>query len=307
MGRRFPLSLDALLVTALALTRARVDTFANAVVPRPLELTRQTPIVGQLIPADAFALLDDFLADPISQLILATTMGLVCAYLVVDLAQGWRRAPSARLQRVTFALKWTILVALATVSVGGNTVAMMSLRANSTPSQYAHDGGVLEADLALAWLFEGKNVYQQSWRGTWVEMAYPNGPGLSSYPYLPFAFLSGAPFYLATQHLWGWYDHRLVYLAAYAVILALGAFVARGYSERLSLLALLALNPILANDMIYGFNDMLVVALLVAAFWAYQRGRWLLGGVMIGLAVATKGTVWPILPFIALWLWRGRT
>lgn len=302
MNARLPISLDALVLTALVLTRARVDTFANAIVPRPAELVRQIPVVGGLLPERAFTLLVDWLADPLSQLVLATTFGLLGLYLIVDVVETW---PGAR-ARWTYPAKIALLIAIGLVSVVANTGMVMALRQLSTPAQFAHDGGVLMSDLAVRWLLEGTNVYQQDWRTTWVVEAYPSGPGLSHYPYLPFAFVPAVPLYLLTTTLWGWYDHRVLYLIAYLAMLAVTPWIAPTRSGRLALAAIFALNPILANDLIYGYNDILLLALVALALAAYRTGRRTLGGIAIGLAVATKGTIWPLLPFLVLVLWRGQ-
>jgi hypothetical protein len=299
---RLPISLDALVLTALVITRARVDTIANTIVPRPPELVRQIPVVGGLLSDRAFVLLVDWLADPLSQLVLATTFGLLALYLVVDIVETW----PGRGARWTYPAKLALLVGICLVSVVANTGMVMALRSLSTPAQFAHDGGVLMSDLAVRWLLEGTNVYQQDWRTTWVVAAYPNGPGLSHYPYLPFAFVPAAPLYLLTTTLWGWYDHRLFYLIAYLAMLAATPWIAPTRSGRLALAAVVALNPVLANDLIYGYNDMLLLALVVLALAAYRTDHTTLGGIAIGLAAATKGTVWPLLPFLALYLWRGR-
>lgn len=302
MNARLPISLDALVLTALVITRARVDTIANAIVQRPPELVRQIPLVGGLLPERAFALLVDWLADPLSQLVLATTFGLLALYLVVDVIETW---PGGRV-RWTYPAKLALLAAICLVSVVANTGMVMALRQLSTPAQFAHDGGVLMSDLAVRWLLEGTNVYQQDWRTTWVVAAYPNGPGLSHYPYLPFAFVPAVPLYLLTTTLWGWYDHRLFYLIAYVGMLAATPWIAPTRSGRLALAAIFALNPILANDLIYGYNDMLLLAIVVLALAAYRTGHVTLGGIATGLAAATKGTIWPLAPFLVLYLWRGR-
>ncbi|MFN8533383.1 MAG: glycosyltransferase 87 family protein [Dehalococcoidia bacterium] len=308
MNARLPLSLDALILTALVLTRARVDTISNAIVQRPPELVRQIPLVGGLLSDEAFDLLVDWLADPLSQIVLATTFGLLAIYLVVDVIQTWpgRIGVSEITARWSYRVKLTLLVVICLFSVVANTGMVMALRQLSTPSQFSHDGGVLMSDLAVKWLLEGTNVYQQDWRSTWVVDAYPNGPGLSHYPYLPFAFVPAAPLYLLTMGLWGWYDHRLVYLVAYLAMLAVTPWIAPTRGGRLALAAILALNPILANDLIYGYNDILLLGIVALALAAYRTGHSTLGGIAIGLAVATKGTIWPLLPFLALFLWRGQ-
>ncbi|GIW11305.1 MAG: hypothetical protein KatS3mg061_2362 [Dehalococcoidia bacterium] len=303
MKTRLPLTLDALLLTLLLVTRARVDTFANAIVPRPAEVVRQIPLVGGLLAERPFALLVDWLADPLSQLVLASTFGLLVCYLLVDLIQTWPGRREQLALRWAYPLKLILLFLICLLSVGANTVMVMALRQATTPAQFAHDGGVLMGDLAVRWLLEGVNVYQQDWRTTWVVAAYPNGPGLSHYPYLPFAFVPAAPLYLLTTSLWGWYDHRLFYLLAYLALLAVTPWIAPSPGGRLALAAIFALNPILANDLIYGYNDMLVLALLALALAAYRTDHQTLGGMAVGCALATKGTVWPLLPFLTIALW----
>lgn len=281
--------------------RARIDTLTFPLIPRPPELVRRIPIVGNLLGDDQFDLLIDWMGDPLSQLIVATTFGLTAMYMVIDL---WSRWNGDERDRLVGPFKLAIIILIGLISVSGNTVMVMAMRVLSTPSQFSHDGGVLMTDLAVRWLSEGINVYTQDFRGTWVTLAYPDGPGLTHFPYLPFMFVPAVPVYWFTQSVWQYYDHRLMYLIAYGVVLIVGPFLARDWPSRLAVTATLALNPILTNEMIYGFNDMYVLAVLVVAVVLLQRNHLLAGSFVLGLAMATKGTVWPLAPFAALYMWR---
>jgi len=339
MGKKL-LSLDALLLFLLVLVRVRIDTLAIAVIPRPTELVAQVPILGGLLSSQAQQLLTDWMADPISSLLIAATFGLTIIYLMLDIWENWPRggtmkdrsgmqnAGDSAFDRQTASnversksiphssfiihistrrFYWAKLITLYLIIfliTGVSTLLVVGLRHVTEPARYAHDGGVLMTESAMDFILAGKNPYVETYRGTPMEQAFPNGPGLSHYPYLPWTFLSSIPFYLAGKNTLGWYDQRFVYLLVFALTLALVPKLAKTPRHKLALVMLIGLNPIMGNDIVYGMNDVFVAFWLILAAYLLQIDQPVLATASLGLAVATKGTVWPILPFYLMYVYR---
>ncbi|MGB2774585.1 MAG: hypothetical protein WBF31_19910, partial [Anaerolineae bacterium] len=189
-----------------------------------------------------------------------------------------------------------------------------------------HDGGVIQTEATIQFFLDGRNPYQAYYTQTpmaeWGFNEYRTA--LYHYPYLPWTFVFSAPWYLLSQALLGWYDQRFVYLLLFLLMLALTPGLARrgeagdsphAGSPALALTALLALNPIMANDILFGQNDSFVLFWLLLALWFWRRANsapalgWLsphtLSAVCFGLACASKPTAWFLAPFYALLLLRS--
>ena len=96
---------------------------------------------------------------------------------------------------------------------------------------------------------------------------------------------------VALAGLCGWLIYRLV----------------RGVDARLAAAALLAWlwNPLLLVASAVGaHNDMLMLALLLASFWALQRHRWLAALLLLVLAAHVKLTALTLAPVYGFWLVR---
>ncbi len=100
--------------------------------------------------------------------------------------------------------------------------------------------------------------------------------------------------------VFGWWDERVfLLLAAVAVWLLLGALFP-GTPGRLAAVALFLVpgHSLLA---VLGDNDLPVVALLLAALLAAQCRRFLLMGLLLGCAIATKQHALLAVPLIVIW------
>lgn len=295
------LSLDAILLLAMVLARSRIDTFTNVIVPRPMDEVLRLPGARWILSDQAVKLMNDFLADPLSLLVLSAVFTLTFAYVVLDFfgRARYRDATPGWLHGAKLGLVGAVVF----VSVGLNTLMVLGLRVATEPHRYAHDGGVLMTEQAATWVSEGKNPYEQDFHGTAMEKAFPNGPGLIHYPYLPMAFLPTVPIQALFRQTAGWFDQRLIYLTLYAVTLVAVGLLVRERAQRLVALILVGLNPILANDTIYGLNDVFLLAWVALAALFAVRGRPFWSALFMGVALATKLTVWPVVPFYLLSLY----
>ena len=302
---------DALLLAILVLALLQIVGLAEAgVLPTRIADVLRHPLLGSLLPAAGQSAMGDVgprPGDPIGLTLFALTLALLLAYLLVDLGltSRWRTR-----------VKWLLLAGIILTALVLPSAKLILLRQQSGPASYTHDGGVIQTEAAIVYFLEGKNPYREDYTGTpmaeWGFSRYRTA--LYHYPYLPWTFLFSAPFYLAGQAL-GAYDQRWVYLLLMLITLALAPRLVSGQRAKLGLVAVLALNPIMALDLIFGQNDSFVLSWLVFSLVSWQawqarpeRNRWALwlSAALFGLACATKPTAWFLAPFYAILLVHDR-
>ncbi len=292
-------SFDVLLFFALVLARVRIDTLADRLVAqRRVELIQRIPVLGSLLPQKSLDLLEHWMTDPISLLLISVAFGLLLLYLFFDLwsgmgEQGRHRAKLA----LVFCMVFTTVVSLSTFSV--------LLRQVTGPASFSHDGGVIQTEEAVEYLLQGKNPYVEDYVDTpMAEWGLDYRTALYHYPYLPWTFLASAPVQLLSETLLGWYDQRFVYLTLFVALLCVATRLVPEGDERLCLVMVLGLNPIMGNDIIFGENDVFTLAWIVFSVYLLKRGKDSWSMLMLGLACASKPTAWFLVPFYLLYLVR---
>lgn len=301
---------DSLLLAVLVIGLVQITGLAEqAALPTRVQDVLRHPVLGALLPASGIAAMGDAgprPGDPVGLVLVALSLGLLLLYLLFDLLlqDPWQSR-----------IKAALLVGLLATVVFLPMTKLILLREGSGPASYTHDGGVIQTEATIRYLFEGKNPYVEDYVHTpmaeWGISRYRTA--LYHYPYLPWTFLASAPFYALGQAL-GFYDQRLVYALLWIVALALLPRLTQGAHRRLALVALLGLNPIMGLDVIFGQNDMFVLSWIVLALVCWQiwhagtqsgrAGRWALVGssLLFGLACASKPTAWFFAPFYGLLL-----
>jgi hypothetical protein len=198
-----------------------------------------------------------------------------------------------------------LIVCLVFTTVVASSSFSVLLRHVTGPASFCHDGGVIQTEEATKYLLAGKNPYVEDYVDTpMAEWGLDYRTALYHYPYLPWTFIFSAPFYVASQALLGWYDERFVYLLLFLVVLLVASRLARDPARRLCLVMVLGLNPIMGSDVIFGQNDVFVLAWVVLSVYLLERGQDTWSLVMLGLACASKPTTWFLVPFYALYLVR---
>jgi hypothetical protein len=246
---------------------------------------------------------------PLGQTYLSITLlvfGVLAAWLVVVFIQ-WFRGRSIHRTGTWLAVAFLLV----TVILG--TVLQMGIRSRATaPEQVIHDGAV-QTESALAFLFDGKNPYAADYRATpfgnlidvFSQGAVEN-PAWDHYVYPPGYLLASAPFYAAFSAFGGFYDQRIVHLAALALLLGLLAFGVRK-ERRVLALVLFAVNPAFLWFFLTGYNDAVVIAALLAAAVLWKRKRILWTFALLGIAVTLKQSAILFLPAFAFALvWTDR-
>lgn len=314
---------DVFLLTLLVFALLQIVGLAEqAALPNRLQDVLRHPILGALLPQAGYVAMGDVgprPGEPIGLLLNALTLGALLVYALLDLAL---REPHR-----TRAKTWLLAVIVLTAVVLP-TIKLILLRDANGPASYTHDGGVIQTEATVEFLLAGKNPYTEDYVDTpmaeWGFSEYRTA--LYHYPYLPWTFVFSAPFYLIGQAV-GFYDQRIVYLLLFVLMLLLASQLVNDASRRLALVAVLGLNPIMALDVIFGQNDVFVLAWIVFALFFLQLAgqqrcsnaerKWLaLSSLCFGLACASKPTAWFFAPFYGLLLvqdgehlasrgWRG--
>jgi 4-amino-4-deoxy-L-arabinose transferase-like glycosyltransferase len=287
-------SLDALLLFILVVARIRVDTVVGLVAPRPLELLERVP----LLPANSLRMLEDWLIDPYSLLLITATFVCLLIYLVLD----WfgQQLDEGRLYRSKLFLIYAIILCTVVAQSG----LLIYLRQLQGPASFTHDGGVIQTEEAANYVLQGKNPYVEDYTDTpMAEWGTDLKTALNHFPYLPWTFLSAIPFQLTAQGLFGWYDQRLVYLLLFLIMMWLVPKLTPDLTDKLCLTMILALNPIMGSDIIFGQNDSFVLFWIVLFAYGLLRHKWTLAGFGLGLAIASKPTAWFLVPFFLVYLW----
>jgi len=300
-------SLDVLILFILVIARVRIDTLADGVFYQHFENVRQ--LVAGWWPVWSLDLLAHPQTDPVSMMLIVTAFGLLALYLIVDIFGQERQA------RITHRFKLIIIYVIIVLLVVGKTILLINLRHIAGPVSYSHDGGVLQTEVTIGYFLQGLNPYVEDYVDTpMAEWGYEGyRTALYHYPYLPWTFVFSAPFHLLSHALIGWFDERLVYLLLFVLTLILTQKLVQKPLEKRIAVAVMGLNPILAVSLIFGENDLFVLAWIVLALWLVQSGqaqssirRLLLGSAVFGLACAGKPTAWFLIPFWLLYLLRDQ-
>jgi hypothetical protein len=184
---------------------------------------------------------------------------------------------------------------------------------------YGQDGGVVQLPLALDLLLDGRSPYGADYSATILGrqarvspfwQAYGGNPLMRHHAYLPGTHLLMLPGYLAAQALGFAFDPRLVTLLALFAAAWLAAALVRpvgGAQSALAAAAVVLVNPLVYWPFAFGANDVLQVALLLAATLLAARGRAVWCGAVLGLACASKQLAWPYAPFLLAHLSGART
>ena len=302
------ISFDTVLLFILTIARVRIDTMAALATPDRQADLAKISLLSALLPDKSLELLHDWLVDPYSLLLITIAFGALMVYTILDALRD--RLNDVKVHRAKLALIWLIVVS----TVVAQSVLLILLRQATGPASYTHDGGVIQTEEALKYVLAGKNPYIEDYINTpMAEWGLDYKTALYHYPYLPWTFLFSAPFYPVSQAVLGWYDQRFVYLLLFVITLLLAPRLAPKRADKLGLVMVLGLNPIMGVDVIFGQNDSFVLFWIVLALWLLQRSKgkgeargWgvLLSIVSLGLACASKPTAWFVAPFYFLYLLR---
>ncbi len=273
----------------------RVVEFAarlSAARPLPQVLGRQAEILLLLVLGLPTAYIDWRIAAiwswPVGWRIL--WLGLAASFVAVaGLRLQWREGLAA----LTVALLYAVPV------VG----AIVRWHLHPGPTALIGDGA-LQTQLAGQLLLRGIDPYGADYtvlglgRAPWNE-PFPN-PALHHTVFWPGQFLLPLPVQAVCQSLLGWWDQRIFLLGVAVGIWFLLRKLLPGLPGRLAAIGFFLIpgHSLLA---VLGDNDLPMLAVLLAALLAAHSRRFLMMGVLLGLAVATKQHAAVAAPFVLIW------
>jgi hypothetical protein len=186
---------------------------------------------------------------------------------------------------------------------------MIRWRLLPSPAALIGDGAY-QMQLARDVLMRGVDPYGYNYAGSGMELApwsqsFPN-PALHHLDYWPGTVLMPLPLQALFKFVFGWWDERIWLLLAAVAVWILLDRLAPGGAGRMAGLAFFLIpgHSLLA---VLGDNDLQMVALLLASMVAVRRQRWIVAGVLIGLAIATKQTALIAVPVVVAWSVREGT
>ncbi len=239
----------------------------------------------------AFVAVDAVGTAIVFQLLSLTWLGLAVAASAVGLAiAGYRAAGSPKVRLAVLGGLVFLLLLL----------PQAILIAEQPPFAAVIDG-VLLNDAAADRLLHGENPYLRDYLDTRMRAFYlsdvPVNFGLSRYVYMPGMMLLDVPVRLASG---GRANFSVLFLIGLPALFAAAWSVGRTALEREGAIISVALNPLFELDYFYLLNDLFFLSAALAAVGMIRRGRFVLGGVLIGVAVDLKQQAVLFLPLLAL-------
>ena len=180
------------------------------------------------------------------------------------------------------------------------------------PQTWCHDS-VVQFEEAIRMVRQKQNPYTEDFSRTSLPLwnKWKDNPAVHHFVYPPLLLYVSVPVEMASRAvLWKspenvdslgprLYDQRIVVLAFFLGFLALVWRHLRDHPHRLGLTALVALNPWVGPFVVEGRNDAAMLFWVAAAWIAYESDRRRTGHLLLGLAIATKTLLLPMIPFVA--------
>lgn len=169
--------------------------------------------------------------------------------------------------------------------------------------------GVVQTEVAVDFLQHGKNPYAMGYKDTSFGSfasslpGHPYNQSWDHYAYLPAPIVLSVPLVYAKHWLGSWAGTRTLYILLFAVFCWLLIASQSDWSRRTLAAVLTIGNPMITLYVLAGFNDILWVAALAGAAVAIRQQKWVWAGLAFGLAMASKQTVWWLVPLWGWWLW----
>ncbi len=228
----------------------------------------------------------------------------VLAYPLLDLFLFLTKKAWLKKVKILLLLAFVLFVSL------GVSIDIMALRDKIHPANYINDSA-LQTEIAGRFLLLKKNPYVEPYTQTdLAKWTYYDSAGNTVNPALftnvtpPLIIVLSSLGFRVFSQMFGWFDIRVFILAAYLSIIYFG-LLRFGLKEKLLLfLALVCFNPLFLIETISGANDVIILALLIWCLFFLEKKKFILSGLLLGAAVASKQTAWFAVPFFALYAWQ---
>lgn len=219
-------------------------------------------------------------------------------YLVLDILKIKEKLYE-RLKNITV---W-ILISVVLISSFSSAIIV---RRQTSPIYQAHDI-LIQQEIALRFLLDGKNPYKETYFNTplekWNYSDSEINPALYHFVMQPLYLLFALPFSAVTGGLFGYFDGRIPLLFLFFVALIAAFKLVKDGEKRRSFILLLAFNPLMIIYTLEGRSDFFMYGFLIAGFYLLQKSKFVLSAALIAAAFAVKQSVWPLFPLYLAYLW----
>jgi hypothetical protein len=245
------------------------------------------------------------LASPLVEPVPGKSAGLFWTTRAVGLSFAIAALWWPRIQRCAVGVVAVLMVAVP-------CVLQMHYRAWTGPETWCHDS-VLQFEEAIHMVRHHRNPYREDFTQTalprWKN--WKENPAIYHFVYPPFLLYLSVPVEMVSRAvLWKmpqnveilgprFYDQRLVILAFFGGLFGIVWSHLRDHPHRVGLASLIVLNPWVAPFVVEGRNDVVMLFWVAAAWIAYDGGDRRYGHLLLGLGIATKTLLLPVVPFVA--------
>src|SRR5262245_45929472 len=188
----------------------------------------------------------------------------------------------------------------------------MHYRAWTAPQTWCHDS-VLQFEEAIKMVRQKRNPYKEDFSQTALPLwnGWKDNPAVHHFVYPPLLLYLSVPVEMVARAvLWKmpedvdrlgdrFYDQRIVVLGFFLGFVAVVWHYLKDHPHRVGLASLIVLNPWVGPFVVEGRNDVAMLFWAAAAWMAYDTGQARYGHLLLGLAIATKTLLLPMVPFVA--------
>lgn len=223
---------------------------------------------------------------------------VLLSHLCLSFGEIWGKS-SKTLSRIKTILFWFVIC----IVLGGVMMTAIIDRSKTAPVYGVHDI-ILQQEAAMRYLLEGKNPYRETYFGTPVESFHYDeqgkpavNPALFHFVMPPWYLLFPFGFYFVSIPLLDYFDGRMAVLfLTFALLFLLWRWFKHKELGGLAV-TLVALSPATVHYLIEGRSDIFALFWLVWSLYLLDKKHIVSSGIVFGLALLSKQTIWFSIPF----------
>ena len=205
-------------------------------------------------------------------------------------------------EKIKLWLLWFLIIS----TIGTAMLSAIIVRHETAPIYGVHDI-ILQQESAMQFLLNGTNPYSATYFNTplkdWHYSDTDVNPALYHFVMEPFYLLFAYPFYFFTLPVFGFFDSRIPLAFLFLVLIFLASRLVKDRDLKRQFMILLAFNPAMLGYFIEGRDDIFMYSFFFLGLFLLYKKRFLIAGIPIALAFATKQSIWPFFPFYLAFLY----
>lgn len=223
--------------------------------------------------------------------------------LYIFLDTGIIKLKESLISKSKLVLFWLVLFG----SIGAGLFSAIVVRHQTSPIYGVHDI-ILQQESAIQFFLHGKNPYATTYFGTplqqWHYSDTEINPALYYFVMQPFYFLFAVPFYLVMGHGIGFFDARVPLFFLFIAILIMIQRLIKDEDKKRIFMILFAFNPAYVSYFMEGRDDIFLFAFLFAGLYLLYKKKLSWAQIPLALSFAIKQSVWPMFPFLLMYLYQ---